>query len=338
MKEKEFVIIGGGQCGLSAGRYLQKKGCDFVILEQNKEIGDNWRNQYDSLKLFTPAQFSALPDLPMALSPKARPTKDQMADYFSRYASHFDMPVHNKNKVLTLKKNKGAFLISTVFEEIKAQKVIIANGFCQKPKFPEWVNDLNTPYLHSKDYRNPISVKGKKVLVVGTGNSAAQIAAELTKYYEVHWSVNRKPKLTPLYIFGKNVIWWASRLGILDRVAKKGQKRIETIYQYDNLKKQLKKTKKQPIIKEATGNQVLFENGKKEQYDFVVFATGFYPDFDFIEIEDFENNLETLRENSGLSRVKGLYFLGIPFQRTKSSHLIHGSQKDAKFIIEEALS
>ncbi len=174
--------------------------------------------------------------------------------------------------------------------------------------------------------------------MVGTGNSAAQIAAELTKYYEVHWSVIRKPKLIPLYVLGKNIIWWGSRLGLLDKPAKKGQTRIEAIYYYNNLKKQLKKARKQPVVKKAAGNQVEFKNGQKESYDFVLFATGFYPDFGFIEIDNFENSLQDLRDSSGLSRVEGLYFLGIPFQRTKSSHLIHGAQKDAKFIVEKALS
>src|SRR5680860_250772 len=90
---KEILIIGAGQCGLAAGRFLQKKNRDFLILEKNKQVGENWRKRFNSLQLFSPARYSALPDLPMALVPKARPLKDQIADYFDRYVDHFDLPI-----------------------------------------------------------------------------------------------------------------------------------------------------------------------------------------------------------------------------------------------------
>ncbi|HLU88331.1 MAG TPA: NAD(P)/FAD-dependent oxidoreductase [Cyclobacteriaceae bacterium] len=333
---KEILIIGAGQCGLAAGRLLQIKNKDFLILEKNREVGETWKKRYDSLKLFTPAAYSALPGLPLALDPKTRPTKNQIADYFTRYAEHFDLPVSVNEGVLSITKENGLFKVKTTLNNISAEKVILANGFCASPQVPEWAENLSIPYLHSSAYRNPLSVKGNKVLVVGAGNSAAQIAAELTKYYEVHWSTWNKPRFSPLHLFGKNVLWYAEKLGKLEKpVSEKKIKKGEAIFLYDDLKKSLKKTHKRKKVVEAKGDLVTFEDGKSEPYKVVLFATGFKPDFSFIRIDDFEYDLDALRAQQGISKVVGLYMLGIPYQRTRSSHLIYGSQRDAAYIVEK---
>lgn len=332
---KEILIIGAGQCGLAAGRFLQIKKKDFLILEKNKQVGDNWRKRYDSLTLFTPAAYSALPDLPMALSPQARPNKNQMADYFNRYVDHFELPVSVNEEVVAVSKENGVFITKTGLGEITSDKLIIANGLCRNPHLPSWVDKLEIPYLHSSEYKSPISIKGKKVLVVGSGNSAAQIAAELTKYYTVHWSTASKPKFTSLHFLGKNILWIADKLGKLDKqVSEKKIKYGEPIYLFEDLKKLLKKTKSKKKVTEAVGNTVTFEGGAVENYDMVVLATGFTPEFGFINISEFENDLEQLRIKQGVSQVPGLYFLGIPYQRSRSSHLIYGSQKDASYMVD----
>ncbi|GAB3648194.1 NAD(P)/FAD-dependent oxidoreductase [Echinicola sediminis] len=339
MKEKEFVIIGAGQCGLSAGRHLQKAGKEFIILDQYPEVGDGWRRHFESLRLFTPAAYCSLPDLPLALAPKTRPTKDQIADYFSRYATHFELPVHNKNKVSQIIKEGDSFRIKSTFEEVIAQKIIIANGFCQLPVIPPWAETLSIPHIHSHHYRNPISIKGKKVLVVGTGNTAAQIIAELTTYFEVHWSQEQKPRYKSLNLFGKNILWWNQKFNQLDKpVSKKDIGKNSPIYLYNNLKSKIKKAKRHPQVTTSNGYQVTFDDGKTMSFDFILFATGYQPDFGFIQIDGFENNQEQLRAQQGISAVKGLFFLGIPYQRTRSSHLIYGAQKDAEFIVSKAMA
>lgn len=329
---KEILIIGAGQCGLAAGRFLQKKKKDFLILEKNKQVGDNWRRRYDSLLLFTPAAYSALPELPMALSPQSRPTKNQIADYFNRYVDHFDLPISVNEEVMSITRENGVFKVKTTLDEITSDKIIIANGLCEIPHIPDWATNLNIPFIHSGEYKNPSSIKGKKVLVVGTGNSAAQIAAELTKYFVVHWSTNHKPRFSPLHLFGRNVLWIADKLGKLDKpLSEKKITKGEAIFQYDDLKKHLKKTKRKKMVIEADGNLITFEGGDTETYDIVLFATGFRTDFGFIQIQEFERDLEQLRRQKGISQVSGMYFLGIPYQRLRSSHLIYGSQRDASF-------
>src|SRR5690606_18955808 len=151
---------------------------------------------------FTPASLSALPELPMAIAPKSRPNKNQMAEYFNRYAEHFDLPVHVNEAVLEIRKEDECFLDITSIREYTADEVIHAAGFCDKPYLPEWAIELTIPYIHSSEYKTPVSVKGERVLLVGTGNSAAQIGAELTKHFVVDWSTNRKPKFSALNVFG----------------------------------------------------------------------------------------------------------------------------------------
>jgi putative flavoprotein involved in K+ transport len=335
MIHKEIVVIGSGQCGLATGRLLQKKNKDFLILEKNKHVGDNWRKRYDSLRLFTPAELSALPDLPMGLSPKSRPNKNQMADYFGRYVDHFDLPVSVNEEVRSISKGNG-FIIKTSLQEYTAEKVIHAGGYCEKPYYPEWVFDLNIPFIHSSDYKSPLSVKGKKILLVGTGNSAAQIGAELTKYFPVDWSINKKPNFSSLHLLGRNILTIAKSFGQLDKPAsEKTIHKGEAIYLFDDLKKQLKKTKRKKKVLKADGPLVTFEGGESETYDFILFATGFEPNFDLIQISEFEGDLEQLRKQQGISQVRGLYFLGIPYQRSRSSQLIYGSQRDAAFIVDQ---
>src|SRR5690606_13671689 len=145
-----------------AGRYLQKKGTDFLILEKNKHIGDKWRKRYESLTLFSPANLSALPELPMALAPKSRPNKTPIADYFNRYVEHFDLPVHVTEEVREISKGDGLFHIKASMREYTAEKIIHAAGFCEKPCLPDWFADLDILYIHSSEYRSPISVKGNK--------------------------------------------------------------------------------------------------------------------------------------------------------------------------------
>src|SRR5690554_2955687 len=332
---REVLVIGAGQCGLAAGRFLQKKETDFIILDKNKHIGDNWRKRYDSLSLFTPASLSALPELPMAIALKSRPNKNQIADYFDRYVDHFELPVSLNEEVREIRKEDGIFLIKTSRQEYTAEKVIHAAGYCEKPYYPEWRSDLTIPFIHSGDYKSPISVKGKKVLLVGTGNSAAQIGAELTKYFALDWSVNKKPKFSSLHLFGKNILSFAKTFGHLDKPAsEKTIQNGEAIYLFDDLKRQFKKAKRKRQVIQAEGDRITFEGGETETYDFVLFATGFKPNFDFIQIPEFENDLVQLRKQQGISQVPGLYFLGIPYQRSRSSQLIYGSQRDASFMVK----
>ncbi|MDQ5875147.1 MAG: NAD(P)/FAD-dependent oxidoreductase, partial [Actinomycetota bacterium] len=179
----DTVVIGGGQAGLSAGYYLAKQGRPFVILDANERTGDSWRNRWDSLLLFTPARFDGLPGMPFPASGGTFVTKDAMADYLETYAEQMDLPVRRGVKVDGLSRQGDKFVVSTGDLRLEANNVIVAMANYQTPRVPAFAKDLDPGIvqMHSKDYRNPEQLQEGPVLVVGAGNSGADIALEVAR-------------------------------------------------------------------------------------------------------------------------------------------------------------
>lgn len=329
---KHIIIVGAGQYGLIASYFLKLQKFDFLVLEKNDRVGDNWRKRFESMKLFSPAKYNALPGLPIALDGEVRPTKNQMADYFDRYIDHFDLPVQTNQHVISITRVNGKYTIKTVRDELSCDILIMANGISQKPIIPDWVNKLAIPHIHISSYRNPVSVKGKKVLVVGEGNSSAQISGELVKYFEVDWARDPKKKFTSLYLLGKNIYWWNEKIAWSKNNDKSG---AQPIYLYDDLKRLLKKVTKRSKVEDANGSLVAFSDGTSVQYDFIIYSEGYHLDHDIFNIPDFEIDLENLRKSQGLDSLPGLYFIGIPYQRNYLSYNQSHAVEDVKMILDK---
>lgn len=328
---KNIIVIGAGQYGLIASYYLKQKKQDFLVLEKNDRVGDNWRKRFESMKLFSPAKYNALPGLPIALDGDVRPTKNQMADYFDRYIDHFELPVETNVEVKTIRLIEGKFSVQTTRGDFTSDFVIMANGISQHPITPSWVNKLAIPHIHISGYRNPVSVKGKKVLVVGEGNSSAQISAELVKYFEVDWARDPKKKFAPLYVLGKNVYWWNEKL----TWSKNTKEGTQPIYIYDDLKGLLKKVTKKAKVEDANGSLVAFADGTSAQYDFIIYSEGYYPDYNLFHIPDFELDVDRLKANGGVSSLSALFFIGIPYQRNYLSYDPNHAVEDVNQILEK---
>jgi putative flavoprotein involved in K+ transport len=174
------IIIGGSQAGLAMGYHLQRAGEQFVILDAEPRIGDAWRNRWDSLRLFTPPRYSSLPGWPMRLS--TFPTHREMADYLEHYVQHFDLPVRSGVRVTRLSRSGTGFRLETAEGALLAERVVVATGGYNAPRTPDFANELapEIHQLHSSAYRNAGQLKGS-VLVVGAGNSGAEIALEAAK-------------------------------------------------------------------------------------------------------------------------------------------------------------
>ena len=132
----ETVVIGGGQAGLAVGHYLALDDADFVILEGAARIGDSWRRRWDSLRLFTPAGYSGLPGMPFPAPPGHLPDKDEVADYLTRYAERFDLPVRLDTRVRSLGHDGVRFVVHTGDRVYEADNVVVATGPFQRPKVP----------------------------------------------------------------------------------------------------------------------------------------------------------------------------------------------------------
>jgi putative flavoprotein involved in K+ transport len=180
------VVIGGSQAGLAVGYYLRKRSLPFVILDENGRIGDAWRKRWDSLRLFTPTRYNSLPGMPFPGLPWAYPTKDETADYLEGYARAFELPVRTGVKVDRLSKAGDRFEVTCGEHTLFAENVVVATGAFNNPRVPSFARELDESIgqLHSKEYRNPSRIQEGDVLVVGAGNSGAEIAIELAPHHQ----------------------------------------------------------------------------------------------------------------------------------------------------------
>jgi putative flavoprotein involved in K+ transport len=331
MKHVNVMIIGGGQVGLSASYVCQQKGISHRVLDAEARIGDSWRKRYDSLSLFTPQRYSTLFDFsyPFSLENNT-PTKDEFADYLEAFAVSFSLPVSLHTEVYEVKKEKDSFILSTSQGKYSADFVIVASGGFQVPFFPETATHIPHSILsvHSSQYKNRSQIKGKRVAVIGGGNSGMQIAKELSKDYHVTLSTSDKPWFIPPIFLGKSIFYWFEIFGILHAkrdsfIGKRLRKRKDPIF--DNEAKVL--IEKQHI--ELKPRLISFENGElrfqddsRTQADTIIWCTGFDHDFSWINVPDRDPNL---------------FFLGLPWLRAKSSSLICGAEREAKEVVNQMM-
>ncbi|MEH7236656.1 flavin-containing monooxygenase [Bacillus sp. JJ1562] len=338
----DVVIIGAGQAGLAMGFYLKKTNQSFLLLDRAKEIGDVWRNRYDSLTLFTPRAYSELPDIQMEGQRQGYPTKDEVADYLTKYASYHSLPIQLNTSVVRVTKAEKGFQIETTNETIHTKNVIIATGPFQEPSIPKIAEALSNHVfqIHSSQYKNPDQLKNGPVLVVGGGSSGAQIAVELAKGRDVYLSVSQRHTFIPQNLGGKSIFWWFDKFGILkaDATSKLGKlikSRPDPIFGFE-LKKAIhsRKITLKPRTTNIKEDTFFFQDKSDLKVSNVVWATGYRSNYQWLQIP------EVLQQNGqpehirGITTIKGLYFLGLPWQSRRGSALLQGVADDAKYIIQ----
>ena len=337
----DVVIVGAGQAGIAMGSYLKQEGLSFILLDSHMRIGDSWRQRYDSLELFTSRKYSSLPNLQMNGPLDGFPTKDEMGDYLEQYTTHFSLPVKLNTSVINLKKNRETFKLETNQGIIEANQVVIASGALQKPFIPPVMPDKGErPFqIHSSSYSSPKQILKGSVLVVGGGNSGAQIAVELAQERNVTLAVSRPFKFLPLRFLGKSVFYWLELSGLLYAGVntKKGnwfRKQSDPIFGY-KLKNLIteRKVNIKPKVVRIEGNEVLFEDNSVHSFENIVWSTGFIPSYDWICIDGATSANGKPVHKRGISSIKGLYFIGLPWQYQRGSALICGVDRDAKHLI-----
>jgi putative flavoprotein involved in K+ transport len=182
----QTVVIGGSQAGLAVGYHLMQRRVPFVILDENDRVGDAWRKRWDSLRLFTPGRYDGLPGMPFPGSRFSYPTKGEAADYLETYVREFNRPVRTGVKVARLSKTGARFAVVCDHYPLLAKNVVVATGAYNNPRVPPFARELDESIvqLHSKEYRNPSQIREGGVLVVGAGNSGAEIAIELARDHQ----------------------------------------------------------------------------------------------------------------------------------------------------------
>lgn len=338
----DVVIIGAGQAGLALGCYLKQANQSFLLIDKAKEIGESWKNRYDSLTLFTPRGYSELPDFKMKGARQGYPTKNEVADYLANYASYHSLPIQLNTIVTSVTEIEDGFKIETSKEIIRAKNIVIATGPFQEPAIPNFAKNLSDQVfqIHSSQYKNPTQLKDGPVLVVGGANSGAQIGVELAKERTVYLSVSQKFNFIPQDLGGKSIFWWFDKFGILkaSTTSKLGtfiKKRPDPIFGFE-LKTAIKSGKvtikpRTTTIKEDT---FIFDDKSSLNVPNVVWATGFKANYHWLQISN------ALQENGqpehikGITKIKGLYFLGLPWQTRRGSALLQGVADDAKCIAQ----
>ncbi|MBV9358953.1 MAG: NAD(P)/FAD-dependent oxidoreductase, partial [Chloroflexi bacterium] len=174
----ETIVIGGGQAGLAVGYHLRRHGLPFVILDASERVGDSWRTRWDSLRLFSPARYDGLDGLPFPGPGSTFVSKDQMADYLQAYAARLQLPVESAVRVTHLTRDGNRFRVQSADGAVReADNVVVAMADYQEPRLPEFSGELapEVTQVHSMHYRNPDQLQPGPALVVGMGNSGAEI-------------------------------------------------------------------------------------------------------------------------------------------------------------------
>ncbi len=215
----DVLVIGGGQAGLVMGYQLAQRGQRFLIVDAGALIGAVWRSRWDSLVLFTPAQYDNLPGLPFPAAPDTYPGKDDVANYLQNYAAEFDLPARLNTTVTSLNKTDRGYVAQAGEDMVEARQVVVATGPFHVPFTPALADQLDPDVhqVHSAHYRNPAPLPPGRVLVVGAANSGCQIAQELAATHDVELSAGARIPTIPQRPLGRDIWWWASGLR-LDRV------------------------------------------------------------------------------------------------------------------------
>jgi len=337
----EVAVIGAGQAGLAIGYFLRGQGRRFVILDRAGEIASAWRERWDSLTLFTPRRYSALPGLPFPGDPDGYPTRAEVIVYLERYAETFELPIELNSEVKKLERSHdGRFSLELEKRTITADQVLVATGPFQTPYVPKLVEKLagDVFQTHAVGYRRPDQVPESRVLVIGGGNTGFQIAKELSATHKVVLSVGARQKPLPQRVLGRDLFWWLTKARILNKTvdSRLGRKLSTRDTLIGSSPRGLRKrygVEVKPRVVDAERRTVRFEDGSELEVDAVIWATGYRPDYSWIKLAIFDED-RRLRHRRGVTDVPGLYFLGLTWQYTRGSALIGWVKDDARHIAE----
>ena len=347
LTRKQTIVIGGGQAGLAVGYHLQKHGLPFLILDANQNVGDAWRNRWDSLRLFTPARYAGLPGMRFPARGDSFPTKDGMADYLAEYARHFQLPVRNGVRINRLWNDSGRFLMTAGSQRFESENVVIAMANYQAPRVPPFARDLDPGivHLHSHDYRNPSQLQPGGVLVVGVGNSGADIAIDVAATHptwisgkesgHIPWPIEsfagRNFLVRLVRFLGHHVLTVNTPIGRKLRPKMlRGATPLVRVKPKDLVAAGIERVPKTVGVKDGLP---LLADGRTLAVRNVIWCTGYQHGFPWIDLPIFDSRGEPGHELGTVPGTPGLYFVGLHFLYAMSSATLIGVGRDAERIV-----
>ena len=342
-KVYDVLVIGGGQSGLTCGYYLRRLNFSYLILDKQSEGGGAWNHAWDSLTLFSPAEHSSLAGWLMPKSDNLFPTKQEVIDYLQKYEVHYKLPIQRNTEVISITKVAELFHVKTSQGDFKAKVILNATGTWENQLIPnvEGRNEFKGEQIHSAHYQNASEFIGKKVLVVGEGNSGAQILAEVSKVTYVKWATKNPPCFLPDDVDGYYLFNLATAKY---HAEKKGETFQAENYSLGNIVMV-------PSVKEARERNVfvsegmfdkldtqgvVWSNGVKESFDVIIWCTGFgYGTSYLSDLVKLDDRGKALTTESKSSEMEGLWFIGYGNWTGYASATLIGINRNVKQAIQE---
>lgn len=337
--EVDVLVVGAGQAGLGAAYWLTREPGLRVLVVDRGPVGQSWVDRWDSLVLFTPRRFSGLRGLRFPAGPTRCPTRLEMADYLRRYAEHHELPVRTGVHVRRVTPAGEGFIVETSAGSLVAAQVVAATGPFHRAHVPAAAEGLAADVfqLHSYDYRSPAQVPAGEVLVVGGGNSAAQLAVELSATHAVTVAAPREPWYLPVSLLGVDLYWWSYLAGVLNadrdaRASRYVRRRGDAIVgrQLQGLVRAGRVRFLPHRVTGATAATVQLADGSSLPVSSVLWCTGLRPDTAWLEVPGAVDDSCAPVHSAGASPAGGLHWMGLPWQTRLNSSIIDGVDRDAR--------
>lgn len=347
----DTVIVGGGQAGLMTGYFLGREGRSCVILDAHERVGDAWRKRWDSLRLFTPAHFSRLPGMRLPAKRWSFVTKDEMADYLERYADRFGIPVRTGHRVDLVAREGDHFIVTSGDRRFEADNVVIAAGAYNKPTIPSFASELDPSIrqLHSGAYRNPSQLRPGRALVVGLGNSGAEISHELVATHETfvagdaagqipfrHGSIPFRFGFRLIRLAGHRVITRRTPLG--RKIAAKLLTKADPLIRRRVKDLDAAGVVRVPRVTGVENGMPVLADGRVLEVENVIWCTGFGYDFSWVDPPVFDETGQPVHERGIAIADPGVTFVGLVFQYSFSSEALPNRGRDAAHIARHIAS
>ena len=320
-----MAVIGGGQSALAVGYYLRRTPFRFALLDDQPEPGGAWRHAWPSLRLFSPAQWSSLPGWLMprdaAAAPDGYPSREAVLRYLAEYERRYALPVERPVRVHAVHRDDDGFRLDTSEGDVRTRTVVSATGTWSSPVTPALPGqrDFGGVLLHSATYAGPAPFAGRRVIVVGGGNSGAQIVAELSEVAYVRWATRTAPTFLPDEVDGRYLFEQATARY---RAVQEGRtphppQSLGDVVMVPPVRAARDRgaLRAEPMFVRFTPGGVVWPDGREEHVDAVIFATGFRPALEHLAplgIVDAEGRIEIESGGSGTraARVPGLWLIG----------------------------
>lgn len=337
----DVVVIGGGQSGLATGYYLRRTGLTYIILDNQSEPGGAWLHTWKSLRLFSPAQWSSLPGMIMTGGSDYYPTRDVTIEYLKFYEEKYKLSIKRPVGVKSVHNIGDGFVLDTSDGPYEAKAVVSATGSFDNPYMPR-IKDMELftgRILHSSQYTSPTEFDGKRVAIVGEGNSGAQILAEVSQVTGTLWITQHEPRFLPDHVDGRFLFDAATQMYESQKVGKAYRApSLGDIVMVDAVKdaRARKVLKSRRPFEKFTEDSVIWSDGHEEKIDVAIFCTGYKPSLKHLaplHVIDGEGRADT--DGTRSKQVDGLWFVGYGHWTGFASATLTGVGRSAKATVEE---